>query len=156
MFSRSILLFSNVFYLTFTILVPSKVVDDSLHGYATSSTTLNLSWSPGFGSFTGFILSPVCHDAYDAPLQINQTVAEHNFTKIIGLSPESYCSIDIQAIAGDQTGISTSFVLTNRTYTSGKSNIRIHHECEGGIKNSNPMIMVWHNKACLVMMNRHP
>ena len=101
------------------ISVPSKVVDNSLHGYATSSTTMHLSWSPGVGSFTGFLVSPVCHDAYDAPLQIHQTVEKHNFANISGLSPESYCSIDIQAIAGDQKGISTSFVLANRTYTTG-------------------------------------
>ena len=103
----------------FSFSVPSKVVGDSLRGYATSSTILYLSWSPGVGSFTGFLLSPVCYDAYDAPLQINKTVSKSNFTNITGLSPESYCSIEIQAIAGDQKGVSTSFVLANRTYPSG-------------------------------------
>ena len=32
-------------------------------------------------------------------------------------------------------------------------NIRIHHECQGGIEKSVPMIMDWHHEACRVMTN---
>ena len=31
--------------------------------------------------------------------------------------------------------------------------IRIHHECEGGIEISVPMITDWHHEACRVMAN---
>ena len=32
-------------------------------------------------------------------------------------------------------------------------NIRIQHECEGGIENSVPGITTWHHEACRVMTN---
>ena len=31
--------------------------------------------------------------------------------------------------------------------------IRIHHECEVGIKKSVPRITIWHHEACRVMTN---
>ena len=35
-------------------------------------------------------------------------------------------------------------------------NIRIYHECEGGIEKSVPRITDWHHKACRVMTNGDP
>ena len=35
-------------------------------------------------------------------------------------------------------------------------NIRIHHECEGRIKQIVPRITVWHHEACRVMANDDP
>ena len=45
---------------------------------------------------------------------------------------------------------------TNDPYASWLSNIRIYHECEGGIEKSVPRVAVWHHEACRVMANGDP
>ena len=40
-----------------------------------------------------------------------------------------------------------------QTKFAGGINIRIFHECKGGIKKSVPWITNWHHKACRVMTN---
>ena len=37
--------------------------------------------------------------------------------------------------------------------SSTEQNIRIYHECEGGIEKSVPRITVWHYEACRVLTN---
>ena len=39
------------------------------------------------------------------------------------------------------------------SFATSCDNIRIHHECEGGIEKSVPRIDDWHHEACRVMTN---
>ena len=48
-------------------------------------------------------------------------------------------------------------ILKHLPYQSSLlENIRIHHECEGGIDKSVPRITIWHHYACQVMPNGDP
>ena len=44
-------------------------------------------------------------------------------------------------------------VYPPQTKFAGGINIRIHHECDGGIEKSGPTITDWHHEACQVMTN---
>ena len=55
-----------------------------------------------------------------------------------------------ESILLQKMGNLLAMVITYPCYTQ---NIRIHHECEGGIEKSVPRIAVWHHEACRVMTN---
>ena len=59
----------------------------------------------------------------------------------------------LRSSAGVKVHQSGPLNLNKKQIVSESNNIRIHHECEGGIEKSVPKITDWHHEACRVMKN---